>query len=130
MSSSVRGKGNAAAILDLLPDLLMGSPWNEYFKDFCFPWTFLDVEEYRSMVEDAGLSMERIELVPKENRFTKDGLKGWAQSTWIPYLERLPESLRERFLQELVDRYFEAHPPDAEGKSLLPFMRLEVQAIK
>jgi trans-aconitate methyltransferase len=124
------GKGNARATLDLLPDMFATSPWKQYFEGFTCPWTFLTVEEYCAIIEGAGMIPKRIELIPKENRLTREGFKGWLSSTWIPFLERLPESLRERFLEEIIERFLKAHPQDTDGKVIIPMMRLEVQAEK
>ena len=60
----------------------------------------------------------------------RDGLTGWVRTTWLPYLERVPEQRREEFITQLIDKYIEKYPPDNEGKIHVNMMRLEVEAIK
>ncbi|UKL14013.1 class I SAM-dependent methyltransferase [Dissulfurimicrobium hydrothermale] len=40
------GKGNAANIVEILDEIMYESPWNEYFKDFSFPYGFYSPKEY------------------------------------------------------------------------------------
>lgn len=58
----------------------------------------------------------------------KEGLAAWIRTTWLPYTQRVPEELREEFIEELVDKYVENHPLDDEGYVHVPMMRLEVEA--
>ena len=58
----------------------------------------------------------------------KEGLKGWLRTTWFPYTDQLPESKRENFLNLVVDEYIQTHPVDAEGRTHVHMVRLEVEA--
>ena len=44
-----------------------------------------------------------------------EGLKSWIRTVWLPYTQRIPEDLREEFIDELATRYIELHPLDTEG---------------
>jgi trans-aconitate methyltransferase len=59
-----------------------------------------------------------------------EGLANWIKTTWLPYLERIPENLRERFVDELITRYLQDHPLDASGRCHVAMVRLEVEAIR
>jgi trans-aconitate 2-methyltransferase len=48
----------------------------------------------------------------------------------IPVGKRLPESLRNEFVREIVDRYVEKHPLDEAGMVHVEMVRLEVEAAK
>ena len=57
-----------------------------------------------------------------------EGLEGWMRTTWLPYIERVPEALRDEFVAETVQRYVEQYPLDSKGQIHVQMMRLEVEA--
>jgi trans-aconitate methyltransferase len=125
------GKGNAKDVICLFDELLMESHWKQFFDGFSFPYAFLSVEEYRALLADAGLAALRVELFPKDMKFTgAEGLAGWVRTTWLPFTERIPLELRDSFVWEIVNRYLERFPADASGIVHLGMMRLEVEAKK
>lgn len=125
------GKGNAASILAALDDIMSENEWKQYFSGFSFSYGFYSPEEYTIWISETGLTPVRIELIPKVMSYGKrDGLTGWVRTTWLPYLERVPETRREEFIKLLIDKYIEKHPLDNEGKIHVNMMRLEVEAIK
>ena len=60
----------------------------------------------------------------------REGLVSWFKSTWLPYIERVPEDLRMDFIDEVVDRYITAYPLDDKGYVHVGMVRLEVEAEK
>jgi trans-aconitate methyltransferase len=58
------------------------------------------------------------------------GLAGWIRTTWLPYTQRLPETLQAKFIDEIAQRYIQRRPPDAQGILHLDMVRLEVEAKK
>lgn len=124
------GKRNAGEILDITEDLIRTDEWSVYFRGFNFPYNFYGPEEYRGWLNQAGLKVRRVELVPKDMVHAgKKGLEGIIRNTWLPYTERLPEELRAKFIGEIADRYIESHPLQ-EGMVHVKMVRLEVEAEK
>ena len=125
------GRGNAAGILDVVDELISEQKWSRYFEGFRFPYGFFGSEEYRIWLDRAGLKALRVELVPKDMvQIGREGLVSWFRATWLPYIERVPEDLREDFICEVVDRYIRAHPLDEAGNVHVEMVRLEVEAEK
>jgi len=124
------GKGMENVILEMSEPVMAAPRWSPYFSGFLFPWFFYDAEEYKPWVEKAGLTLRRVELKSYEGVFTEQKLKGWVRSTWVPYTQRLPPSLREAFVSEVVGRCARKHAPDRHGVIRLVFKRLEVEAEK
>lgn len=123
------GKGNAREILAALDELLAREEWKPFFKDFKFPYAFLSPDEYETLLLEAGLQPVRVVLLPKDMTHAgKEGLAGWIRTTWLPYIQQVPDDLREAFVSELVERYMQAHPPDPAGLVHVKMMRLEVEA--
>lgn len=125
------GKGNAKAILDIFDELFLTPEWKPYFEGFTFPYAFLSPQEYRVLLFDAGLTPMRIEQIPKDmTQNGAAGLAGWIRTTWLPYTQRLPETLQAKFIDEIAQRYIQRRPPDAQGILHLDMVRLEVEAKK
>jgi len=125
------GLGNAADLLDLAGELFPDEKWAEYFRDFRFPYNFYGPEEYRIWLKKAGLEEKRVQLVPKVMVHQgQAGLEGIIRTTWMPYTEMLPESLRPEFVREIARRYLERHPLDEKGQAHVRMMRLQVEARK
>jgi trans-aconitate methyltransferase len=131
MAVSCGGRGNAAEILECLEAMLATEPWREMFCDFPPPYFFYGPREWAAWLREAGLTVERLELVPKDMTLAgREGLTGWVRTTWHPYTERVPEERREAFIDELAERYLARHPLDAEGLCHVAMVRLEAQARK
>ena len=125
------GKGNAAQAFGALDSLLADPGWGQYFPGFSFRFGFFSPTEYRPWLETAGLFPVRVELIPKEMVYpARDGFCGWLRTTWLPYLERVPEVRRNEFVNALADRYLAMYPPDPDGAVHVKMMRLEIEAKK
>jgi trans-aconitate 2-methyltransferase len=125
------GKGNAQAVLSLFDELLVLPEWRCYFEGFTFPYAFLNPQEYRQLLVQAGLKPVRVELFARDMKFPNaEGLAGWVRTTWLPFTERIPIQQRDSLVKEIVSRYTANHPADAEGTVHLAMVRLEVEAIK
>jgi trans-aconitate 2-methyltransferase len=125
------GKGNAKDILNLINELMDVEPWKGFFKGMSFPYGFYDPEEYNSLLHQAGLIADRVELFPKDMKHNgKEGLVGWVRTTWLPFTDRIPVELRSKFVELIVNRYLEKHSVDAAGIVHVGMMRIEVEAHK
>jgi len=125
------GLGNAADVLAVVNEMMVGERWRAYFEEFEFPYGFYAPAEYRGWLAEAGLEAGRVELIPKDMVHEgAEGPAGWFRTTWLPYTQRLPESIRGAFVDEAVAKYVERHPVDDQGKVHLGMVRLEVEARK
>ncbi len=125
------GRGNAAGVAEVVTALIREPEWRGLFGEFSFPYGFHGPEEYTGWLEQAGFEAVDVRLFPKDMTHDgPDGLAGWVRTTWLPYIERVPENMRERFIGEIVRRYLEANPPDPEGRTHVAMMRLEVTAYR
>ena len=59
-----------------------------------------------------------------------EGFAMWLRTTWLPYTQRVPEQMREEFIQAVVERYVARHPVDAKGLVHVRMVRLEIDAVK
>jgi len=125
------GKGNARDVMNIVETMIHTSPWEGFFSGFIPPYTFLSSEEYRVLLEDAGFTAIRAELIQKDMaQDGKEGLSGWIRTTWLPYTERIPEHMRDGFISDMADAYMKEYPPDPGGQVHVKMVRLEVEAGK
>jgi trans-aconitate 2-methyltransferase len=85
--------------------------------------------DYKDWLEQAGLEATRVELIMKDMvQPGVEGLESWIESTWLPYIERIPDGFRQDFIHEVVRGYISAHPLDYHGRVHVKMVRLEVEA--
>ena len=122
------GRGNAASILEVLDLMSAQTDWRPFLGGFACPYGFHAPDTYRVWAEGVGLHPLRLELIPKDmTQAGPEGLAAWIRTTWLPYLERIPEPRRSDFAGELVSRYLERHPLDTEGRTHVAMVRLEAE---
>jgi len=123
------GKGNASAILKVLDTMIDSEKWACYFKGFSVPYTFYEDQGYKVLLESAGLTVKRIELIAKQMVHDGcDGLAAWIRTTWLPYTRRVPENLQSDFIHEIVDTYITTEKLDRSGIIPVEMVRLEFEA--
>jgi trans-aconitate 2-methyltransferase len=126
------GKDNTKNLLAVIDRLMQQPPWQKYFLDFVSPYHFYDINDYDLWLDRTGFQAIRIELISKDMQHQgKEGLKGWLRTTWFPYTDRLPEALKEQFLDRVIEDYTKnVAEIDDRGNTHVQMMRLEVEAIK
>jgi trans-aconitate methyltransferase len=128
---SCGGKGNAHDVfLALRPEMRL-KRWREFFRKMPMPYFFYAPTDYEKWLPQFGFKKRAVKLAPKD--VTYNGAKGfatWLNTTWIPYVQRVPEKLRGEFIAAVTQRYIAKHPPDAEGKVHVRMVRLEIDAVK
>ena len=128
---SCGGKGNAQDVFVALRPEMRLAHWREFFRKMPEPYFFYTPEEYKKWLAKAGFQTQSIRLAPKDATYPgEDGFATWLRTTWIPYVQRVPESMREEFIAAVTRRYVAKHPPDAENKVHVRMVRLEIDAVK
>jgi trans-aconitate 2-methyltransferase len=123
------GRGNALGIIAAVEQTCAAPAWRPYFEGMRFPYGFFGPEEYQGWLAQAGLTAQRVELIPKDMHHAgRAGLEGWFRTTWLPYTQRVPEALRPDFIAQVMSAYLEKNPPDAAGEVHVQMTRLEVEA--
>lgn len=125
------GKGNADQVFEALNVLIKKQEWSQYFSGFSFTLGFFDDAEYRQWLAEAGFGQCRVELIPKDMTYSsRQDFAAWIRTTWLPWMARLPESDRSRFIGALIDEYLKKYPADDEGTIHIRMVRLEAEAEK
>ncbi len=125
------GKGNALEVINVINEITKFNPWKKFFEDFTFPYSFFSVDEYSSMLKLNNFKIIYIKIIPKimvhENI---EYFKGWIRTTWLPYLNQIPEHLQDKFINLIAKNYSKNHLPDEKGRILVKMKRLEFIAVK
>jgi trans-aconitate methyltransferase len=128
---SCGGKGNAQDVFVALRPELRLKRWREFFRKMPTPYFFYAPDDYRKWLPKFGFKIQKLKLAPKDATYPgAEGFAIWLRTTWIPYVQRVPENVREEFITSVTQRYVAKHPPDADGKVHVKMIRLEIDAIK
>jgi trans-aconitate 2-methyltransferase len=128
---SCGGSGNAQDVfLALRPEIRL-KRWRGYFRRMPKPYFFYAPEDYGKWLPKSGFKIRGLQLVPKDATYAgAEGFAAWLRTTWLPYVQLVPEDGREEFIAAVTQRYVAKHPPDAEGKVHVRMVRLEIDAVK
>ena len=128
---SCGGKGNAHEVfLALRPEMRL-KRWCKFFRKMPLPYFFYAPSDYEKWLPKFGFKIQKLKLAPKDAAY--DGAEGfatWLRTTWLPFVQRVPENLREEFIAAVTARYLAKHPPDKSGQVHVRMVRLEIEAVK
>jgi len=129
--TSCGGSGNAQDVFVALRSAMRLKRWREFFRKVPKPYFFHHPDEYQEWLPRFGFRADRVELVDKDMTFTDaTGFAAWIRTTWLPYTQRVPESMREEFVKVFADRYTARHPAHDAGRVHVRMVRLEIDATK
>jgi trans-aconitate methyltransferase len=128
---SCGGIGNAHEVfLALRPEMRL-KRWRGFFRQMPLPYFFYAPGDYEKWLPKFGFKINALKLAPKDATYDgADGLATWLRTTWLPFVQRVPENLRDEFIAAVMTRYLAKHPPDAAGKVHVRMVRLEIEAEK
>jgi trans-aconitate 2-methyltransferase len=128
---SCGGKGNAQDVFVALRPEMRLKRWREFFKKMPTPYFFYAPDDYEKWLPKFGFKIQKIKLAPKDATYeSAEGFATWLRTTWIPYVQRVPENVCEEFIAAVTERYVAKHPADADGKVHVRMVRLEIDAVK
>ncbi|MFM2082188.1 MAG: hypothetical protein RL380_879, partial [Verrucomicrobiota bacterium] len=114
--------------LALRPEMRL-TRWRQFFRKMPLPYFFYAPEDYEKWLPRFGFKSLRVELTPKDATYPgADGFATWLRTTWLPFTQRVPESLREAFIAAVTARYLAKHASDQDGNVHVRMVRLEIEA--
>ena len=128
---SCGGQGNAHDVfLALRPEMRL-KRWRDFFRKMPLPYYFYAPGDYEKWLPECGFKIHALKLAPKDSAYAgAAGFATWLRTTWLPFVQRVPEPLREEFIAAVTARYLAKHPPDAAGQVHVRMVRLELAAVK
>jgi len=105
--------------------------WRQFFRKMPKPYFFYRPADYEKWLPRFGFKTIGVRLAPKDATYVgHEGLAAWLRTTWLPYVQCVPEDLREEFIAGITNRYITKHPPGEDGKAHVRMVRLEIEATK
>jgi SAM-dependent methyltransferase len=128
---SCGGKGNAQDVFVALRPEMRLKRWREFFRKMEKPYFLYSPADYEKWLPRFGFKSRGVKLSPKDAVYDdRDRFAAWLRTTWLPYIQRVPEDLREEFIAAVTDRYVAKHPPDDAGRIHVRMVRLEIDAVR
>lgn len=114
------GRGNVVELLAAGRAASADEPFAAHLRDWEGPWTFAGPEETEQRLRTAGFSDARAWLVTRPAPY--DELRPWLRvNALTAHLERLPEELREPFVEAVAGRL--------GAEPAVSYVRLNVDAV-
>jgi trans-aconitate 2-methyltransferase len=97
------GEGNIDVLRGHANDLLTHEPYAEHFRDWRPPWNYANPEETRERLLRAGFARAEcwLQPAPTEPEHPREFL---ATIVLGPHVQQLPESLREQFMDGVLEQ--------------------------
>lgn len=128
---SCGGKGNAQDVFVALRPEMRLKRWRSFFRRMPQPYFFYAPADYEKWLPKFGFKINSLKLAPKDAVYGGPfGFSTWLRTTWIPYVQRVPEDFREEFISAVTRRYLARHPLDDAGAAHVRMVRLEIDAVK
>jgi len=125
------GQGNAQGVIDSFTRVASRNRWSNYFAQFQSTYAFYSDLDYAEWLEEAGLAVAELGLIPKDMIHSDvTAFKGWVRTAWHPYTSPVPETDRDEFIDEATREYADAYPPDGQGRFHVTMIRLQFRAHK
>lgn len=124
-------QGLPLSMQKILDELVVQPRWSDYFADFSAGWPCHSSRHLLVSISELGFEPIRIEQTCQRERFTSRDLFKEFMGQWLVHCAVLPMELRDRFLEELIDRYLiEDASSISRGQIFLELPRLEVELFK
>jgi trans-aconitate methyltransferase len=128
---SCGGTGNAHDVFLALRPEMRSQRWRAFFREVPRPYHFYAPADYQKWLPKFGFKINVLGLTPRDISYAgAHGIATSLRTTWIPYVQRVPENLRDEFIAAVTQRYLVKHPPDAAGMVQVRMVRLDIDAVK
>lgn len=117
-------------VKSLLKALTTEDKWIDYFLAFDPKWNISSEDDYLKTLTSLNFSCLETKKQPKDQVFSTEESFDAFLTSWIPYLQAIPESLHQQFIKDFIKRYLEIFPKDSEGNIHFLAEKLNILAQK
>lgn len=119
--------GNCSYFFNIVKQTIQEKEYQNYFKDFEWPWFMPTLDEYKNIVDNFQFSSTKFWGENADRYFpNKEALIGWIeQPSIVPFLEYLPDDKKELFTNEVIEKMLRTTIQD-DGKYFETFRRINV----
>lgn len=124
-------RNHAAATHVGITETADAGPWAETLRPLLRPSPVAPPEAYYDMLADGAAQLDIWQTDYLHVLDGDDAVVRWVSATALaPVLQALDDAARAAFLAEYRDRMAKAYPRRADGRTLLPFRRLFLVAVR
>lgn len=125
------GYGNCANFISVIYKKIFVDSYKCYFQNFKWPWFMPTKLQYKKLLANSGFPVYTITEVNRDRSFTtEDKLIKWIdQPCIVPFIEYIPDGLRDVFRQEVIEEMKEK-TQQSDGTYFETFRRLQIYARK
>jgi trans-aconitate 2-methyltransferase len=102
LAAQCGGEGNITTLRGKVAPLLIAEPYAEHFRDWQPPWNYAGAQQTHERLLSAGFASAEcwLQPAPREPEHPREFL---ATIVLGPHVQRLPERLRERFMDDALE---------------------------
>jgi SAM-dependent methyltransferase len=120
--------GRRECLEDVVEEVRRGARWTGSFAGFRRPYVHFTPEEYRGLAERAGFRVVRLHVEDKAWDFkTREAFLAFSRAVLVEWTQRLPESEREVFIADVLDRYQSVAADGLQEANTFKFYQMEVE---
>ena len=123
------GEGNCSHFFRVVRECMKMDTFQEYFRNFEWPWYMPSVPEYMVTVEHSGLKNSRV-LGENADRYFPDtqAMVNWVdQPSLVPFLSMITDADKQKFREIVISRMMELTLQE-DGRCFETFRRINVIA--
>ncbi|RHR27630.1 methyltransferase domain-containing protein [Clostridium sp. AF19-22AC] len=123
--------GNCSNFFEVVQNKIKDERYTQNFENFEWPWYMPSLSEYENLVSSIGFSETSISEINRDRFFSDSSemIKWIDQPSIVPFLQYLPDDLKNTFRQEVVEEMIKkTHQKD--GSCFETFRRIRVYAVK
>jgi len=119
--------GNCSYFFNIVKQTIQKKEYQEYFKDFIWPWFMPTLDEYKKITDNFSFSDVKIWGENADRFFPdKEALIGWIeQPSIVPFLEYLPDDKKKLFTNEVIEKMLKI-TIQKDGRYFETFRRINI----
>jgi trans-aconitate 2-methyltransferase len=112
---------------DVLEETALSPRWSGRFADYRRPYLHLPPDVYRQLAEQAGLRVDRVDVVLEAWDFgSRDGFAEFGNVTFVEWTRRIPDADKAAFIGDVLDRYRRVGDGSAADAAVFHFYQMRV----
>jgi trans-aconitate methyltransferase len=120
-------QGPQTSLEDVIEGFRRTPRWADFFADFRTPFVHFTPDKYRALAERARFRVIRLNVEDKAWDFkTRAGFQAWARATFVSWTQHVPDSERDAFITDVLDRYQSIAADNPSEANTFKFYQMEV----
>jgi trans-aconitate 2-methyltransferase len=124
-------KGERKSLEDILEETRLSPRWTAYFQEFRNPYLHLTPEQYGALAEQNGLHVQAVSTEAKMWNFpSREAFFAFGSVTFVEWTRRLPDSEKQGFVTDALDRYQAATADSPAEANTFKFYQMDITLVR